>query len=113
MGDVLLEETANRLLGCVREADTAARMGGDEFTIILTDVNLPGSVDIVAKKVLETLARPFTLKGGEHSIGSSIGIAIYPADGEDAETLVRNADNAMYRAKQQRNTYCFYSREPV
>jgi diguanylate cyclase (GGDEF)-like protein len=109
MGDVLLEETANRLLGCVREADTAARMGGDEFTIILTDVNLPESVDIVAKKVLETLARPFTLKGGEHSIGSSIGIAIYPADGEDAETLVRNADSAMYQAKQQGNAYCFYS----
>jgi diguanylate cyclase (GGDEF)-like protein len=109
MGDVLLKETANRLQGCVREADTAARMGGDEFTIILTGVKLPESVDIVAKKVLKALTRPFALRGGEHSISSSIGIAMYPADGEDAETLVKNADNAMYRAKQKRNTYCFYS----
>ncbi len=107
-GDALLKETANRLLGCVRKADTAARMGGDEFTIILTDVDLPESAEAVAKKVLDVLGQPFVLKGEERVIGASIGIAVFPTDGEDAETLVRHSDAAMYQAKQMRNAFCFY-----
>jgi diguanylate cyclase (GGDEF)-like protein len=109
MGDVLLKDTADRLRGCVRETDTVARMGGDEFTIILTDVNLPESARVVAKKVLKVLARPFVLKEEEHVIGASIGIAVYPSDGEDSETLVKHADAAMYQAKEKRNAYRFYS----
>jgi len=110
-GDVLLKETANYLLGCVRETDTVARMGGDEFTIILTDVGFPEGAETVAKKVLEALARPFTLNGKEHVVGTSIGIAVYPSDGKDSEALVKNADTAMYQAKQSGNAYRFYSQE--
>jgi len=110
-GDVLLRNVAARLLACVREADTVARMGGDEFTIILTDVGLPEGAETVAKKALETITRPFNISGNESNVGTSIGIAMYPANGEDSETLIKNADAAMYQAKQTRNAYRFYSQD--
>ncbi len=109
MGDVLLKETANRLLSCVRKTDTVARMGGDEFTVILTEMKAPGSAEQVAKGILKVLREPFELNGTRCNVGCSIGIARYPEHGMDSETLLRNADTAMYQAKTERNTYCDYN----
>ena len=109
MGDVLLKEVANRLLGCVRRMDTVARMGGDEFTIILTETKVPENVELVANKILKAISTPFDLVGKPYNIGCSIGIAIYPADGRDSETLIKHADTSMYFAKRQRNTFCFFT----
>jgi len=109
MGDTLLRETANRLLACVRKTDTVARMGGDEFTVILGETKAPGSVEHVAKNILKTLLEPFSLNGTSCNIGCSIGIAIYPQHGRDSETLLKHADTAMYDAKRERNTYRFFN----
>lgn len=109
MGDLLLRETAIRLLSCVRETDTVARMGGDEFTVILTEMKIPESAEQVAKSILEALLHPFDLNGTRCNVGCSIGIALYPAHGMDGETLLKHADTAMYHAKIKRNTYCYYS----
>lgn len=111
MGDVLLKEAANRLLGCVRRMDTVARMGGDEFTVILTETRVPENVELVARHILKALSQPFELAGKPREIGCSIGIAIYPEDGRDSETLLKHADVAMYNAKRKRNTYCFYNND--
>jgi len=108
MGDSLLKEVAIRLLGCVREADTVARMGGDEFTIILTNTQALASIEKVAEKVLDALTQPFTLSGEERCIGVSIGISVYPSDSESSDVIVRNADTAMYQAKKKGNTFRFY-----
>jgi len=111
-GDLLLKEVATRLRGCVREVDTIARIGGDEFTIILMNTRTIASVRTVAKKVLTTLGRPFSLSGGQQLIGVSIGISTYPADSENSDMLVRLADAAMYEAKHAgKNTYRFWKRE--
>jgi diguanylate cyclase (GGDEF)-like protein/PAS domain S-box-containing protein len=109
MGDVLLRETANRLLACVRKTDTVARMGGDEFTVILTEVKTPESAEHVAKNILKALLEPFELNGTLCKVGCSIGIARYPAHGMDSETLLKHADKAMYHAKRKRNTFCSFS----
>jgi len=109
-GDTLLRKAATRLLSCVREMDTVARVGGDEFTIILMETGESAGIQLVAENLLKTLGRPFKISGNQCHIGASIGIAVYPSDGEDTETLVRNADTSMYRAKQMHNTYHFYSR---
>ncbi|MFA6969910.1 MAG: diguanylate cyclase [Gallionella sp.] len=111
MGDVLLRETASRLLACVRETDTVARMGGDEFTVILTEMQAFESAEHVAKNILKSLLEPFDLHGTRCNVGCSIGIALYPAHGMDSETLLRHADAAMYHAKIKRNTYCYYGDE--
>lgn len=108
MGDSLLKEVAARLLGCVRKVDTVARVGGDEFTIILTNTQTLASIEMVAKKVLDALNRPFTISGKEPCIGTSIGISIYPPDSGNSDDLVRHADTAMYQAKKKGNTFCFY-----
>ena len=108
MGDELLKETANRLLACVRKSDTVARMGGDEFTVILTETTIPENAEHVAKNILATLLQPFELNGTRCNVGCSIGIALYPKHGGDSETLLKNADTAMYQAKIMRNTYRFY-----
>lgn len=109
MGDVLLRETALRLQSCVRKMDTVARMGGDEFTVILTGTNNSESAEIVAKKILQVLLMPFELKGQLRTVGCSIGISRYPEHGTDSETLIKHADAAMYYAKRKRNTYCSFS----
>ena len=109
VGDVLLKEASNRLLSCVRKADTVARMGGDEFTVIVTDTKTPESAEIVAKKILQVLLLPFELNGKLCNVGCSIGIARYPEHGADSETLLKHADTAMYYAKRKRNTYCSFS----
>lgn len=109
-GDNLLREVAKRLEQCVRESDTVARMGGDEFTIILSAIAQAEDAGQVAEKVIAALAAPI-FPGTLHcEIGASIGISLYPADGIDRETLLTHADSAMYRIKEQgKNAYCYYS----
>lgn len=110
-GDAVLREAAHRLTGCVRKADTLARHGGDEFAVVLPDLQLEADCQVVAEKILRALEPPFRVDGREFAIGASIGISLYPADAGDGETLLRNADVAMYRAKQLgRNNYRFYGR---
>lgn len=108
VGDALLIEVAKRIMACVRDSDTVARMGGDEFTVILNNVRTPNSKDFVAKKIVEALARPFALNGKDCSVSVSIGIALYPDNGETAEQLVKTSDAAMYLAKHSgKNCYRF------
>lgn len=108
-GDRLLRAVARRILGCIRESDTAARLGGDEFTVIVTGITQGEDVARVARKILGALSRPFVVDGSELYMTSSIGISLYPTDGPDVESLVRNADIAMYRAKSNgRNNFQFY-----
>lgn len=98
-GDEVLQEVAQRLKQGMREMDTVARMGGDEFTFILTKVNGTSDAGVVAKKILDVLGQPVRIDGEEHSIGGSIGIAVYPDHGVDCTALLKKADQAMYRAK--------------
>jgi diguanylate cyclase (GGDEF)-like protein/PAS domain S-box-containing protein len=109
-GDLLLQEAAQRLTACVRKYDTVARLGGDEFTVILPKIEDFLQVKGIAEKMLENLSLPFQLDNKEASIGGSLGIAFYPEDGEDVETLLKNADIAMYQAKEGgRNGYQFFT----
>ena len=109
-GDLLLKQVAERLGNCVRESDTVARMGGDEFSIILDDLTEAQQVALMARKVIDDLARPFVLNGHEAFITTSVGIAVYPAS--SGESLVADADSAMYSAKEQgQNTYRFHTPE--
>ena len=108
-GDALLIEVATRLQQVVRESDTVARLAGDEFTVILPTIHKRENAERVAEKILAELARPFMLEGQEVSISGSVGIVLYPDDGQDVESLMRNADEAMYRAKEAgRNAYRFF-----
>lgn len=100
-GDQLLKAVAERLKGLLRESDTLARMGGDEFMYILSEVDSSQDVDRIAEKVLEAIRKPFLLDGKLQSITASCGTAVYPNDGKDAETLMKNADLAMYSAKER------------
>ncbi|MGZ8867428.1 MAG: putative bifunctional diguanylate cyclase/phosphodiesterase, partial [Thermoanaerobaculia bacterium] len=99
VGDHLLQGMADRLKSCVREEDSVARVGGDEFTVLLMDLGRPGDATVVARKILELIARPIMVDGHELFVTCSIGISMSPADGVDAEALLKNADNALYRAK--------------
>jgi len=111
VGDALLQATANRLRHCLREADLVARMGGDEFVIILNPLEHGDQAVEVALRVQGEISAPVTI--GEHqlTVTPSIGIALYPEDGEDSDSLIQNADTAMYSAKEQgRNSYRFFTR---
>ena len=106
MGDALLRVAAARLKTHVREGDVIARVGGDEFTIVLQELKKKEDIPAIAQKVLRAIADPIDVEGHRLYATASIGIAVYPDDGLDAETLLKNADNAMYRAKADgRNTY--------
>lgn len=108
-GDELLKVAAVRLLHCVRNSDTVARMGGDEFTVILSRVSGAEDTEIIAERILSCFGEPFNLKGQKCSVGVSIGICLYPQCGSDPEILLRMADNALYRAKEQGgNCFHFY-----
>ncbi len=111
-GDTLLQDVAKRLRGCIREEDTIARLGGDEFTIILQGIHHRTDAANVAVKMLDSLEQPFVINDEEVFVTISIGIASYPNCGRDAETLIRNADTALYRAKSDgRNKYKFFETE--
>lgn len=101
VGDLLLKSVADRLRACVREVDTVARMGGDEFTIILEGCSADQDITIVAQRITESVAEPFDLGSHHAAIGVSIGITIYPSDDHDIDDLLKHADLAMYRAKQR------------
>ena len=109
-GDRLLERVSQRLLACVREEDTVARLGGDEFTVLLSEVTRINDAGRVAQKILDSLVVPFDIDDQQIVTSASIGISIYPDNAKGAEDLVRAADAAMYRAKEQgRNTYQLYT----
>jgi diguanylate cyclase (GGDEF)-like protein len=111
-GDALIRQVGERLLACVRPGDTVGRIAGDEFAVVLADMARPDDAALVAQKILDAIARPFDLGGNEAYVGASIGIAAFPDDGDDAATLLKNADIAMYRAKEQgRNGYRFFTAE--
>jgi diguanylate cyclase len=110
IGDLLLSAVAERLRAALRQSDAIARFSGDEFAILLTSLPDTEAAVALARKLLDALARPFVLRGQKIEVGASIGIAIYPADGEDPEALLRNANKAMYQAKYQGgNGYRLYS----
>ena len=110
LGDRLLQSVGSRILVCVREGDTVARVGGDEFVIVIPGVASAGDASTVAGKILEVLGHPFHLHGNDLHVAASIGIALYPGDGTDAETLMRNADTAMYHAKDSgRGNFQFFT----
>ena len=113
-GDEVLRVVAQRLTALVRDADTVARFGGDEFVILMEDVADTADVERLAGKVLAGLARPLALGTQTLTVTTSIGISIFPRDGVDAETLIKHADDAMFRAKQQgRNVFVFYDGAPL
>ncbi len=111
-GDQLLRSVAERLTSLVRDGDTVARAGGDEFTLLLPNVTKMEDVVDVATRIAETFRKPWSVGGCEFRVTASIGIAVYPDDGDDAELLVKNADRAMYRVKDQgRDNFKFYAAE--
>jgi diguanylate cyclase (GGDEF)-like protein/PAS domain S-box-containing protein len=110
IGDILLKEAAQRLTSCVRESDTVGRTGGDEFTVILGGLDDPGCVERIAEKILKTLAEPFPLGDDKAYVSTSIGITLYPDDADNIDALLKNADQAMYAAKNLgRNRYCYFT----
>jgi diguanylate cyclase (GGDEF)-like protein len=112
LGDLVLQGVSERLTGCIRKSDTIARQGGDEFIIVLPHCNREKGAVRVAQKISEVLESPIHRNNREFYVTASIGIAIYPDDGGDAQTLLSNADIALHRAKEQgRNTYQFYNPE--
>lgn len=108
MGDVLLVEAGKRLLACVRATDTVARMGGDEFTVIITGINTAEDARHVADNILNALLDPFALEGKHYTIGCSVGVALFPVHGNDRESLLKAADAAMYHAKEHGNSVFLY-----
>ncbi len=109
-GDALLKEAAGRLAACARESDTIARLAGDEFVLLLSGVENAMAAQRVAQRVVDAFAVPFALEGQEHFVTASIGIALYPEDGSERQLLLRNADLAMYKAKELgRNGYQFFT----
>jgi diguanylate cyclase len=112
VGDGLLKAVAQRLASCVRKADTVARIGGDEFVVLLSEIGDPKNAAMISGKILDELSRPFFIDRHELNISGSIGISIYPRDGKDVSMLKANADVAMYQAKRNgRNSYCFFTPE--
>jgi diguanylate cyclase (GGDEF)-like protein/PAS domain S-box-containing protein len=108
-GDGLLKVVANRLRELVRASDTIARMGGDEFVIVQSPISEPSEATLLAERVIAAMAEPFEIDGHQSAAGTSVGIAVSPGDGDDSETLLRNADLALYRAKKDgRGTFRFF-----
>ncbi|MGM8226414.1 EAL domain-containing response regulator [Cellvibrio sp. ARAG 10.3] len=111
-GDDVLKESAGRLSGCIRNGDILARMGGDEFIIILPDISTPKEAEKVAEKIIAAFAQPFFIGGKEYFVTASIGVALSPKDGRSANLIQRNADLAMYKAKELgRNRYHFFTED--
>ena len=109
-GDKLLQEIATRFTGCLRESDVVARLGGDEFVVLLQEVGEAEQAAAVARKILSAAIKPILLRGQECRVTASIGICVYPADAQDEQSLMKNADSAMYLAKEEgKNNFQFYS----
>jgi len=109
-GDRVLQEAAQRFSGCLRDSDVLARLGGDEFVVLMEYADDPRQVAAVARRLIDITARPFVVDDAEVALGASVGISSYPDDADDADTLLKNADIAMYRAKQEgRGNHQFYS----
>jgi diguanylate cyclase (GGDEF)-like protein/PAS domain S-box-containing protein len=112
IGDLLLKETAVRFQSCIRESDTVARMGGDEFTVILSNIKNREDVEVVAEKIIVSIKQPYILENIDCSVSASIGISIFPNDNSDINKLIKMADIAMYHAKENgRNNFKFYNPE--
>lgn len=109
LGDTLIEEVADRLQEVVRSGDTVARLGGDEFVVLLPELDNEAELLAAVERVLGAVGGRYRLEGQDLHVSASIGVAVYPRDGHDAPTLLKNADSAMYRAKDNgRNRFCFY-----
>lgn len=109
VGDQLLKEASKRLLSCVRDTDTVARIGGDEFTVIVSDVPNQAVVERICEEILVKIAQPYQLGENVVTVSASIGVTMYPEDASDAGEILKNADMAMYAAKEcGRNQYCFF-----
>jgi diguanylate cyclase (GGDEF)-like protein len=108
-GDLLLQQIADRLQQAIRQSDTVARMGGDEFMLIFENVNSKEDIDFLGKKIMNVFAEPFQLSEQCLQTTASIGISFYPQDGEDYQSLMQTADIALYRAKEHRNCYRLFS----
>jgi diguanylate cyclase (GGDEF)-like protein/PAS domain S-box-containing protein len=109
MGDKLLQSVANRLAGCVRDSDTVSRQGGDEFVVLLSEVKHADDTAITARRMLQAVAQTHSVAGRDLHITASIGVSVYPDDGMDADTLIKNADVAMYHAKENgRGSFQFF-----
>jgi len=108
--DKLLQSVAKRLVGCVRNSDTVCRQGGDEFVVLLSEVGQPEDAATSAKRILQAVADSHSIDRHDLHITTSVGVSVYPDDGQDAETLIKNADIAMYQAKEDgRDTYHFFT----
>ncbi len=111
-GDEVLRVVAERLIACIRKIDMVARFGGDEFAVLAEGLSAEDQASTVARKILEALSKPMILAGQQYRPAASIGISTYPSDGRDAQSLLKNADIAMYRAKEEgRGTFQFYSEQ--
>ncbi|MBR9867061.1 MAG: EAL domain-containing protein [Oceanospirillales bacterium] len=111
-GDLLLKQVAERITSCIRKSDTVARIGGDEFAVVIPELARVSDIEGIAQKILQSLVNPYQLEKNEAYISCSIGIAIYPDNGSDSERLLLNADNAMYKAKQKgRNTREYFNQQ--
>jgi diguanylate cyclase (GGDEF)-like protein/PAS domain S-box-containing protein len=109
IGDKLLQSIASRLVHCVRGTDTVSRQGGDEFVVLLSEVEHPEDAAITARRMLQTVAEPHSIDPHDLHVTVSIGLSVFPDDGQDAETLIKNADTAMYQAKENgRQSYQFF-----
>ena len=112
VGDTLLEAVAGRIESVVRQGDTAARLGGDEFAVLVPIAKNPEELAMLAQRLIEVIGEPYLIEGQTVTIGTTIGIAVSPGDGEDADRLLRNADLALYRAKAEgRGSFCFFEPE--
>ena len=110
VGDMLLKETASRLIGCVREVDTVSRLGGDEFIILMENLGKEHDAVLVSRKIINALSQPFTFKSEDAFVNSSIGISIYPDDADTVEDIMKYADMAMYHAKELgKGNYQFFT----
>ncbi|MDD2925879.1 bifunctional diguanylate cyclase/phosphodiesterase [Rhodoferax sp.] len=111
IGDLLLVEAGRRITACARASDTVARLGGDEYTVILSELDDPAHVEVIATNIIQSLSAPYELEGHQAHVTASVGITLYPDDGTDLEGLVQNADQAMYEAKRAgRSRFSFFTR---
>jgi diguanylate cyclase (GGDEF)-like protein len=109
IGDKLLQSIAKRLVNCIRGSDTVSRQGGDEFVVLLSEVAQTEDAAVAARRMLQAVAEVHSIDQHDLHIATSIGVSIYPNDGLDADTLIKNADAAMYQAKNGRRSYQFYT----